>query len=110
MPNRKRTLIPEDFSVSPQIVKLAKQNGWPDPAREIDAFRDHHLAKGSMFLDWEAAFRTWLRRAPQFGKGVRTPEPKPIRSVADRPAQGALQFDPRVREMVRELAAKMSEK
>lgn len=34
---------------------------------EAAKFRDHHTAKGSRFKDWDAAFRTWLRNAAEFG-------------------------------------------
>ena len=30
---------------------------------ELEAFRDYHIAKGSSFKDWDAAFRTWCRRS-----------------------------------------------
>ena len=62
----KRSRIPEDFEVSDRIVHLALENGWPDPDTELDAFKDYHLAKGSLMADWEAAFRTWLRNAARF--------------------------------------------
>lgn len=32
-------------------------------------FRDHHISKGSLMLDWAAAWRTWLARSKQFGRG-----------------------------------------
>lgn len=40
-----------------------------DPSRELAAFRDHHAARGSRFVDWNAAFRTWLRNAVKFSRG-----------------------------------------
>ena len=54
--------FPKDFGVSDSILILAVNNGWPDPAAELEAFRDYHVAKGSVFKDWQAAFRTWLRK------------------------------------------------
>ena len=44
-----------------------------DPAVEALAFRDHHSAKGSRFVDWDAAFRTWLRNAAKFSRGGAPP-------------------------------------
>jgi uncharacterized protein YdaU (DUF1376 family) len=35
---------------------------------EVEGFRNHHLAKGSRFVDWNAAFHTWLRKAVEFGR------------------------------------------
>jgi len=33
-----------------------------DIDREVEAFRDWHLARGSRFADWDAAFRNWLKK------------------------------------------------
>jgi DNA-binding transcriptional MocR family regulator len=33
---------------------------------EQNVFRDHHLAKGTRFKDWDAAWRNWLRNARKF--------------------------------------------
>jgi hypothetical protein len=33
---------------------------------ETDRFRDHFLANGKVGKDWVAAFRNWIRRAPEF--------------------------------------------
>jgi hypothetical protein len=35
---------------------------------ELTAFTDYHAAKGSTFLCWQAAFRTWLRNAAKFSR------------------------------------------
>jgi hypothetical protein len=57
--------------------------------REVDAFRDHHSAKGSTMADWDAAFRTWLRNAVKFGRGAQQSiktgriEPKTAEAYAD---------------------------
>lgn len=33
----------------------------PGPAQDMfTAFKNHHAAKGSMFADWDAAWRTWV--------------------------------------------------
>jgi|TARA_Y100000296_G_C5072540_1_gene205667 hypothetical protein len=58
---KQRTSFPDDFVVSGRILQLSQHNEWPDPVVELDAFRDYHSSRGSTFLDWEAAFRTWLR-------------------------------------------------
>ncbi len=39
-------------------------------AIELELFRDHHTAKGSTFVDWDAAFRTWLGNASRFANGT----------------------------------------
>ncbi|WP_041354593.1 hypothetical protein [Nitrosococcus halophilus] len=35
-------------------------------AQECEKFRDYHQAKGSLFSNWEAAFRNWIRKAAKF--------------------------------------------
>ncbi len=41
---------------------------------ELARFRDHHLAKGSIMKDWDAAFRLWMRNSVKWAKPT-TPEP-----------------------------------
>jgi hypothetical protein len=69
----KRTHIPEDFEVSARIIELAKENHWPDPHSEVNAFKDYHIARGTLMADWEACFRTWLRNCLKFNKASRLP-------------------------------------
>lgn len=45
-----------------------------DGPREFDKFRDHHLAKGSTFVDWRRAFYTWARKAQEWAE-ERKPRP-----------------------------------
>ena len=61
-PKRRRspeTALPPDWK--PPAAARAPEG--VDLAYEADQFRDHHTAKGSRFVDWDAAFRTWLRRS-----------------------------------------------
>lgn len=37
--------------------------------RETARFLDHHRAKGSVFKDWAAAWRTWMSRAAEYNGG-----------------------------------------
>jgi hypothetical protein len=41
---------------------FAREQAWSEWQR----FRDHHLAKGTIFKDWDAAWRTWLGNAVRF--------------------------------------------
>lgn len=38
---------------------------------ELEKFRDHHMAVGSDFKDWDRAFRKWLRQALQWSPEAR---------------------------------------
>lgn len=38
---------------------------------ETESFLDHHTAKGTLFSDWSAAWRTWIRNAVKFAAGKR---------------------------------------
>jgi hypothetical protein len=60
--------IPVEWAPRSDELALARELGV-DPAKEHASFRDHHTAKGSRFVDWNAAFRTWLRNAVKFNRG-----------------------------------------
>jgi hypothetical protein len=61
-----RRQLPADFQVTPQHMHLAHKNGWPNPHEEFEAFKDYHGSRGSVMLDWDKAFHTWLRNAKRF--------------------------------------------
>lgn len=54
--------IPDGFRPNEKHAQLAREMGV-SLADEFAKFADHHRAKGSVFVDWDAALRTWLRRA-----------------------------------------------
>ena len=78
----------EEMSPQPKLVSLSRPSAFPDGFqfnerademakgyglnvhKEFAAFRDHHVAKGSIFRDWDAAFRNWLRNAVKFAAKV----------------------------------------
>jgi len=65
---RKRALArtwPEDFTLTQERAEWARDLGV-DATREWNKFRDNCLAKGLKYIDWNAAWRTWIRRAPDF--------------------------------------------
>lgn len=68
---RKRapTPIPADFSVTEQMATWARsQAQGVDIASETEHFKDWHMAKGSVFKDWQAAWRTWMRRSIDYNR------------------------------------------
>lgn len=67
---RKRR-VPDDWRPKDATVAWARNGkiGAADPQIEeqLDAFRDHHIAKGSTFADLDRAFQTWMRNAKRYG-------------------------------------------
>ena len=87
--------IPPDFQVSERMVELAREHGWPDPHKELDNFRDYHLAHGTKMVDWEAAFRLWLRNCVKFAadKGRRVVPCAPLPGIpVQKPVQPQLEL------------------
>lgn len=59
---KNRARIAADWMPTPELVSWVNQNFIAKPAqieREAQKFRDHHLSKGSLMVDWAAAWRTW---------------------------------------------------
>lgn len=44
-----------------------------DMAAEVEKFLDHHIAKGSKFVDWDRALTTWLKNAVKWGRAELLP-------------------------------------
>lgn len=65
-PKSRATKIPSDWTPNAKHAEIAAEVGVVSLDREADQFRDFHDAKGSTFLNWDAAFRTWLRNANKF--------------------------------------------
>jgi hypothetical protein len=64
--NRK-TPVAIDFTVTDALRAWCIEKGVrSDPDQEAPKFVDHHLSKGSLMIDWSAAFRTWMRNADKF--------------------------------------------
>lgn len=64
---KKPSSMPEGFSPSSSHQKMAEEFGV-SLQDEFDKFTDHHLSKGSKFIDWNRALNTWLRNARGFQK------------------------------------------
>jgi hypothetical protein len=70
---RKRAPIPTDFALDADLIAFARERGV-DPDAEFERFVNHHTAVGSLFVDWRAAWRTWVSRAVGFKKNGRAPK------------------------------------
>ena len=63
--------FPEGFQFNERAEAMAKGRGL-DVHAELSAFKDRNLATGATYIDWQAAFRNWLRNAVKFAaKGGR---------------------------------------
>jgi hypothetical protein len=65
---RTKTEYPEGNDheiIKPYHEELAAKYNL-DLQDQFEHFKDHHLAKGSKFLDWSRAFGTWMRNANKF--------------------------------------------
>ena len=58
-----------------------------DPEAEAERFRDHYARDGTKFVDWQAAFRKWMRDAVDRLAKARAPTAERRESVGDRNAR-----------------------
>lgn len=65
---RKKSFESAGVTIEGELMDYAKTQGYTeDKAKSLfDAFKDHHIAKHSCFMDWTAAWRTWLRNDIKF--------------------------------------------
>lgn len=65
---KSRTELPKEFAPNESGVQAARDAGL-DLESEVRGFRNWHEAQGSTFADWQAAWRTWVGKAVEFGRG-----------------------------------------
>lgn len=68
---RPSTPWPEGFHLDDDLADHASQKAGWDHARaraEFERFENHHRAKGSVFADWRAAWRTWVLNGIRFDR------------------------------------------
>jgi len=67
--SQRATSIPDPYSLPIEIAEVLQEK-YPslDLPEQRDAFVDFHTAKGSVFKDWNAAFRNWCRNAVKFAE------------------------------------------
>lgn len=65
---RATTTIPEDFALDAEMLRYAADRAFTeaDSRRMFEKFINHHRAKGSRFVDWRAAWRTWVGNQVDF--------------------------------------------
>ncbi len=64
-PKSRGSQCPDGWSPKDIHVTLAADHEL-DVFVEADQFQDFHRSKGSVFKDWDAAFRTWLRNSAKY--------------------------------------------
>lgn len=76
-PPKKSTGLPDPFPLTAKMREWAAERAAPvDIEFETEQFLDHHRAKGSLFKDWRAAWRTWMRNAPKWSRKENHPPPR----------------------------------
>ncbi len=62
------TRAPGEFEITEPMWVWAQEQGVPNQRIEAETakFLDHHKAKGSLFSDWPAAWRKWMRNVVDF--------------------------------------------
>jgi hypothetical protein len=73
--SKQKSSLPEDFTVSDQMREwaYAKANAIVHRlTEETEAFKEYHRSKGSRFVDWRAAWRTWMLNEQKWAKGRST--------------------------------------
>ncbi len=65
---KKAIALPENWVPSDKNTADAQERGFTmqEINHEADQFRNYHVAKGSTFKNWDAAWRTWLGNARKF--------------------------------------------
>ena len=63
--SKRATQMPSDWKPSERHEQRASELGV-DLQFEAEQFTNHHLSKGSKFVDWGRAFSTWLGNAKKF--------------------------------------------
>jgi uncharacterized protein YdaU (DUF1376 family) len=71
---KRKHLWPDGFVLTPDLRNYAESKAAGcDAAAMWDQFENHHRAKGSMFVDWERAWFTWVNspyEKPMNGNGA----------------------------------------
>lgn len=70
--SKRATQLPADFEPDGTGADYAAARHL-NTAAELEAFRNHHTAKGTTFKSWQAAWRTWCDKAVQFGRAGQAP-------------------------------------
>lgn len=63
--------MPKDFGISDPVREWAHEKcPTVNLDQELEKFCDYWHACGKRMMDWDATFRNWLRRVPQFARAA----------------------------------------
>lgn len=75
--SKRGSQVPANFPVTADMRAYAQRLGVAAVDAETEQFLDHHRARGTVFRDWQAAWRTWMRNSVKFSKGRSGSAPAP---------------------------------
>lgn len=86
----RKSALAEDWEPSPEHIAAAAKEGLSLDAahREARKFRDYHRSKGTMFVDWMAAWRNWIRKAVEINPNLKKGQNPDRHWLADTPGYG----------------------
>lgn len=67
-PQQVATTWPASFTLTDGLISYATARGFDRAAVQAfwDGFRDHHQSRGTEFVKWDAAWRTWINKRVQW--------------------------------------------
>lgn len=66
---KRKTILSPDWHPNEAHANLSRDLGI-DLLVQVSAFRDYEAAHRRVMADWDACFRTWLRKSAEFGRGL----------------------------------------
>jgi hypothetical protein len=78
------TRAPEEYNPSDKQLSWLKSNcPAVDADKETQKWLDHHRAKGTIFSDWDAGWRTWMSRSQEYAEQRGTSNGTKDRSIRE---------------------------
>lgn len=83
----RRRQIPSDFILSEKLIQFAKEHGINgNRIKDVfDHFKEHHQSRGTVMLDWDKAFMTWVRNDKKFNPKKQNDFDGPLQRVLRAP-------------------------
>ena len=79
---KRKRLLPKDYVLTKKEIVYANKKGVSKNIPDIfEGFCIHHKKKGSKFVDWNAAWQTWIRNHVKFNGA--DPKPPKIESMEE---------------------------